>query len=126
MLQSTVHPEASKDLLDTVATLSETESDSGPFRCTVIIELHSLGKVNSIASSSDMAFTGRGRRANALIEVFWDKNIAENEAKGAAKAKAITGVLNSFETDAYTSHAYGNYSTSSNSVFNSGETLVIS
>lgn len=100
-----------KDLLDTVATLSEVEDDSNAYRCSVLIELFPLGKVNGTASTSDMAFAGRGRRANALLNVFWDVNTPENEVKGAAKAKAITEVLNSLEADAYSTHAYGNYST---------------
>ena len=70
-----------------------------------------LEKVATIASNADMAFNGRSRRLNALINVFWDENTPENESKGAAKAKEITDLLKSFEADAYTSHAYGNYST---------------
>lgn len=110
-LQSTVHANRATDLLNTVAKLSDSEIDGSAFRVSVIIEMLALEKVASIASNADMAFNGRNRRLNALINVFWDENTPENEVKGAAKAKAITDLLKSFEVDAYTSRAYGNYST---------------
>ena len=57
-----------------------------------------------------MAFAGRTKRLNSLINVFWDENTSENNEKARAKSNAMTEVLKSFEPNSYTSHAYGNYS----------------
>lgn len=110
VLQQTVRPEKAKEILEAVAKVSETESDGTASRVSLAFELFPQGKINSIASTTDTAFTGRIRRLNALAFATWDENTLEKEKAGRGKVNTLSNLLIGYEPDGLAStRAYGNY-----------------
>lgn len=111
VLQESVRPEKAKEILDTVARLSEIESDGTVFRVMLGFEMFPQDKINSAASNTDTAFNNRIRRLNALTQVTWDENTLEKQDIARGKVDILSNLLISYESDSLAcARAYGNYS----------------
>ena len=107
-----MRPEKAKEILDSVAKVSETESDGTAFQVLLLYELFPLGKINSVASVTDTAFTNRIRQINALGIVLWDNHTPEKQVLGRSKMDFLSNLLVSYEPDGLAlTRAYGNYGT---------------